>query len=98
MSERHCCHDSAAVVRRDGLLLSMGRRCLSMIEWAIPGALLAVMPKCPACVAAYVLAWTGLGLSFSVAKQLRTLLPILCVAWLLLLALRQARHFFPGRS
>jgi hypothetical protein len=47
------------------------------------------MPKCPACLAAYVFAWTGLGLSLSVATSLRLLLLIVGVTWLAFLLSRQ---------
>lgn len=40
---------------------------LSLCTWVL-------MPKCPACVAAYVALWAGIGLSFAEAANLRWLL------------------------
>jgi len=47
--------------------------------WLAPAAILAVLPKCPLCVVAWVAAGTGLGLSLAAATYLRTLVILLCV-------------------
>ncbi len=61
------------------------RRIPEILTWLLPGAILVLVPKCPACLAAHVALWTGLGLSLSTANYLRWVLLFLCVASLLFL-------------
>ncbi len=56
------------------------RRVREIFAWVLPSAILVLVPKCPACLAAHVTLWTGLGLSLSTATYLR---------WVLLFALRR---------
>ena len=64
------------------------RRGTEAASWLVPGSLLILMPKCPVCLAAYVAAATGLGLSASAASDLRMSLIVLCIASLAFLAAR----------
>jgi len=52
----------------------------------LPSAILLLMPKCPACVVAYVAIVTGAGISISMAAYLRVLVLVLCAVMLLYLA------------
>jgi hypothetical protein len=61
--------------------------------WTVPGATLALLPKCPACVVAYVALATGLGIPMSTAAHLRTLLLMFCIASLAFVAARRLWRF-----
>ena len=71
---------------------SIVRRAVDLVGWIVPGAILALIPKCPICLAAYIALWTGLGLSVAAAANIRVLLIIVGVISLGFLAVRQRRR------
>jgi hypothetical protein len=86
---RNCCQ----VATRDGDNVrrpaSRWRRGGEIAGWMIPSATLVLLPKCPACVVAYVALFSGVGISVAGASHLQTSLLILCVATLFCLALKR---------
>lgn len=73
-------------------------RCAELAGWAVQGVTIAFMPKCPACLAAYIALWTGVGLSFSMATYLRWTLMGLCAASFSYLVLRRVTAHFARLS
>ena len=61
------------------------------VEWLVPAAILAVLPKCPMCFVMYFAMVTGLGLSVPTAARFRTLIVLMCAASLACLAAKQFR-------
>src|ERR1700749_1667228 len=55
------------------------RRFLNFIGWIVPTAILALIPKCPVCVAGYAVIGSSVGFSLSAFAQLRLALIVLCV-------------------
>jgi hypothetical protein len=57
---------------------------------------LVLLPKCPVCVAAYLMMATGISISVAVALSLRAFLAVVCVSWLVLLGRRYIRNLRVG--
>src|SRR5262245_5218047 len=97
MNTPYCCQTATRgryIIRRHA---SPWRRSGEIAGWFFPGAMLVLLPKCPACVVAYIAVATGLGVSVSVAAHLRTLLVTSCVLSLVFLAARRLRRQLGAR-
>ena len=82
---------------KSGRRQTLGGRFLGAAGWVVPGTVLALMPKCPACLAAYV-ALAGIGISASAASYVRTAAIVLCVAALVFLGVRTIKSCFVQRE
>ena len=85
---RPCCHH----VRLPN------KRAAGLVGWIMPSVLLVLMPKCPACFAAYIALVSGVGLSLPVAAGLRFALITLCGLSLFFLIGRKCLRFFRRHS
>jgi hypothetical protein len=72
---------------------SRARRCANFGGWIVPSAMLALLPKCPACIAAYFAIGSGIGISMTTAIYVRMALVLLSVASLLYFAASRGRRF-----
>ena len=89
-AERDLSRETVGTVTTDGSQQSMTRIrwCLDHGGWLVPSAILVLLPKCPACLAAYILMGTGVGVSLSATRTLQLLLMILCIAPLAYMTVR----------
>ena len=88
MSAHACC----GVISSASRPVTRRRRGLEIARWAAPSGILAVLPKCPACIAAYFALGGGIGISLSAATYIRMGLVLLCVASLLYFAVSRGRR------
>ena len=59
---------------------SVARRSTAFAGWIVSAGILALLPKCPACIAAYLAIASGIGISITTAAYLRIGLLALSVA------------------
>jgi hypothetical protein len=87
------CRRNAASPQAAAPARRLARRSSSAASWALPSLGLALVPKCPMCIAAYLALGGGLGVSLSTASHLRIALLWLCWSVLALLTVRLTVRF-----
>ena len=93
MNCHHCCQRKLHASHDTHQHRTWLRRSREVAGWIVPGALLALMPKCPLCLAAYVALCSGLTLSYSSAHILMRTLTALCIGTLALCVVRRVVNF-----
>jgi len=99
MKKLSCCSTAAGAARGSSHKAADGKshspsvrqRRFAWAKCSLPTLILALLPKCPACFAAYVALGTGISLSVAAASVLRAALIGMCVAtlvWVFASALR----------
>ena len=89
MNWPHCCQQELHTRRDARQPRTRLSRARELAGWIVPGAVLALMPKCPMCLVAYVALCSGLTMSCSSAHILMRLLTALCIGTLALCGLRR---------
>ena len=79
MKTQPCCGSNTRAAEGSRCSASWRRRGREMASWIFPAVTLALLPKCPACVAAYVALATGVTISLPEAGYLRIVLAAACV-------------------
>lgn len=93
-----CCRRARPGAPADKRASHASSRRVNLTGWLLPGALLVLMPKCPACMAAYIAMATGLGISLPAAANVRLMLITLCIASLSWLTLRTLHRLVSNRA
>ena len=89
MSWLHCCRRTPHTHCEAGPQRTKLPRAREVAEWIVPGTLLALMPKCPMCLVAYVALCSGLTMTSSSAHILMRTLTALCIGTLALFVIRR---------
>lgn len=88
-----CCAVSAVTAGGGGRESAAGRGVRSMAGTVVPGVVLALLPKCPVCLAGYVAMASGVGISVSAAAGLRLGVMSACVGLVIAFGARTLRSF-----
>ena len=100
MGVMRCCDDESESVYETTTVVArptFARRVGEFARWLVPAAGLALIPKCPACLAAYLAVGTGVGVSVPTATYLRMILLVTFGASLSYLAVRRVQEWKHGR-
>lgn len=97
MTRDCCCNYAKALCSDENILAPVKtitqpnflKKAINAVRLVLPGTMLAVMPKCPLCLAAYISLSTGMGISAASATWLRVLLAMACVASLMYVVVRR---------
>ena len=98
MNSPHCCQRKLHPCRDARQQRTWLPRVREVAGWILPGALLALMPKCPMCLVAYVALCSGLTLSVSSAHILMRTLTALCIGTLALCVARRVLNCRQNKS
>jgi hypothetical protein len=100
VNAHRCCEVAAGDSQREAIAATATatRRCRDIAGWIVPSAILALLPKCPMCLAAYLAVGTGVGLSMSTASYVRMLLVIMCISSLSFLVTKRIARVYARRS
>ena len=71
---------------------SRTRRSLGAAGYVVPSAILVLLPKCPACIVAYLAMGAGIGVTMTTAAALRVILLVLCVTCLAVVTVKRVRR------
>ncbi len=93
----HCCSGvetkpGMRVIPPDSPPATSVRRGRRTAEWIVPSVGLALLPKCPMCIVAYIAFTTGIGISVTAATRLREAAVVLLVSALVFFCLRRMAH------
>jgi hypothetical protein len=89
VSDRRCCEPGPPM---------RTRRAFDVAGTVVPVAVLALLPKCPACIVAWLAVGAGIGISMPAAAWLRGLILVSCLACLAFVAARHLRRSGVGSS
>jgi hypothetical protein len=94
MRNGYCCQQNSNVAVAGRSWTRAARRAVS---WIVPSIVLAAMPKCPLCLAAYVALFTGFGISLAAATFAWWLVAAGCIGVLAYLAMNAVRSMLKLR-